>query len=63
MLRHNLEDIKEIVVMQQSYALVGGAKELINLVALVDDSVRLNEDALRRGTAWRSSAKWKRCLP
>jgi signal transduction histidine kinase len=47
-LRRNVEHIKEIVSMQQSYATVGGLKEVIDLVSLVEDSLRLNESALRR---------------
>jgi signal transduction histidine kinase len=47
-LRRNIEHIKEIVAMQQSYAKVGGVKELINVVDLVEDSLRMNEGALSR---------------
>jgi signal transduction histidine kinase len=48
LLRRNVEHIKEIVAMQQNYAMVGGVKEMTDLAGLVDDSMRLNEDALKR---------------
>jgi len=47
-LRRNVEHIKEIVAMQQNYAMVGGVREAIDLVSLVEDSLRLNEEAFRR---------------
>ncbi len=47
-LRRNMEHIKDVVAMQQSYATVGGMKEKTDLIGLVEDSLRLNEDALRR---------------
>jgi signal transduction histidine kinase len=47
-LRRNVEHIKEIVAMQQNYAAFGGLKETINVVSLVEDSLRMNEDALGR---------------
>ncbi|HUD47806.1 MAG TPA: ATP-binding protein [Candidatus Baltobacteraceae bacterium] len=47
-LRRNVEHIKEIVAMQQNYARVGGVKEVINLLNLVEDSMRINEGALTR---------------
>ncbi|MEI7437535.1 MAG: PAS domain S-box protein, partial [bacterium] len=47
-LRRNVEHIKEIVAMQQNYATFGGVKEMINVVSLVEDSLRMNEDALGR---------------
>jgi signal transduction histidine kinase len=47
-LRRNVEHIKEIVAMQQSYATVGGVKEMINVVDLVEDAIRINEGGLRR---------------
>ena len=34
--------------MQQSYAKVGGVKELVDVVGLVEDSMRMNEGALSR---------------
>lgn len=47
-LRRNVEHIKEIVAMQQNYAMVGGVKEMINVVDLVEDGMCLNEGGLRR---------------
>jgi signal transduction histidine kinase len=47
-LRRNVEHIKEIVAMQQSYATFGGVKEEINVITLVEDSLRINEGTLRR---------------
>jgi len=47
-LRQNVEHIKEIVAMQQNYAVVGGVKEVINVIQLVEDSMRINEGALNR---------------
>jgi PAS domain S-box-containing protein len=47
-LRGNIEHIKEIVAMQQSYAKVGGVKEMVNVVTLVEDSLRMNEGAMSR---------------
>jgi len=44
----NIEHIKEIVTMQQSYAKVSGVKEIISLRELVEDSLRLNAGALDR---------------
>ena len=48
LLRGNIEHIKEIVAMQQSYATFGGVKEMMNVVNLVEDSVRMNQGALSR---------------
>lgn len=47
-LRRNVEHIKEIVAMQQSYAKVGGFKETVDVIKLVEDSLRMNENALNR---------------
>jgi signal transduction histidine kinase len=47
-LRQNVEHIKEIVAMQQNYATFGGVKEMINVVNLVEDSLRINAGALSR---------------
>jgi PAS domain S-box-containing protein len=47
-LRRNVEHIKEIVAMQQNYAMVGGVKEMVNVVHLVEDSMRMNADTLSR---------------
>jgi ligand-binding sensor domain-containing protein/signal transduction histidine kinase len=42
LLRRNIEHIKEIVSMQQSYARIAGVKEIVNVQSLVEDSLRLN---------------------
>ncbi len=47
-LRSNIEHIKEIVAMQQSYARVSGVKELVRMTDLVEDSLRMNLGALNR---------------
>jgi signal transduction histidine kinase len=47
-LRQNVEHIKEIVAMQQNYATFGGVKEMINVVSLVEDSMRMHEAGLNR---------------
>jgi C4-dicarboxylate-specific signal transduction histidine kinase len=47
-LLRNIEHIKEIVAMQQSYAKVSGVKEIVNVRDLVEDSLRMNEGALNR---------------
>jgi len=47
-LQRNVEHIKEIVAMQQNYATFGGVKEMIDIVNLVEDSLRINEGALSR---------------
>jgi signal transduction histidine kinase len=47
-LRSNIEHIKEIVAMQQSYARVSGVKELVRITDLVEDSLRMNLGALNR---------------
>lgn len=47
-LRGNIEHIREIVAMQQSYAAFGGVKEMINIEELVEDSVRMNAGSLNR---------------
>jgi PAS domain S-box-containing protein len=48
LLLKNIEHIKEIVTMQQTYARVSGVKEVINLRELVEDSLRMNLGALDR---------------
>ena len=45
-LRRNIDHIKEIVAMQQSYATFGGVTEMVNVADLVEDSLRMNEGAL-----------------
>ncbi len=53
-LRANLEHIKDIVTMQQSYARLGGVAEPVDAVDLVEDSLRLNYDHFaRRGMTLR----------
>jgi signal transduction histidine kinase len=47
-LRENIEHIKEIVTVQQSYASVSGLKEIVNVSSLVEDSLRMNVNALNR---------------
>jgi signal transduction histidine kinase len=44
----NLEHIKEIVTMQQSYATVSGVLEKVALPSLVDDALRFHSGALER---------------
>ncbi|MEO8804692.1 MAG: PAS domain-containing sensor histidine kinase [Burkholderiaceae bacterium] len=45
-LRGNIDHIKVIVAMQQRYANVSGVKEVVNIRDLVEDSLRMNIDAL-----------------
>ena len=47
-LRSNIEHIKDIVAMQQSYAKVAGVHEIIGVVDLLEDSLRMNTGALAR---------------
>jgi PAS domain S-box-containing protein len=47
-LRGNVEHIKEIVAMQQSYARRGGITDTLDIRALVEDSLRMNEGAFSR---------------
>jgi two-component system, NtrC family, sensor kinase len=47
-LRENIEHIKEIVAMQQSFAMVAGVKEVVSIADLVEDSLRMNSGALGR---------------
>jgi PAS domain S-box-containing protein len=44
----NIEHIKDVVSMQQSYARVSGVKEIISLRDLVEDGLRMNIGALDR---------------
>ena len=44
----NIEHIKQIVAMQQTYAKVSGIKEVVNLNELVEASLHINEAALLR---------------
>lgn len=47
-LRKNIEHIKEIVAMQQSYAKVCGVTETVPLTEIVEDALRINTGALSR---------------
>jgi len=47
-LRSNVEHIKEIVAMQQSYAKRGGVVDVLDMRVLVEDSLRMNEGAFSR---------------
>jgi len=44
----NIEHIKQIVAMQQTYAKVSGVREVINLNELVEASLHINEGTLNR---------------
>ena len=48
LLAKNVEHIKDVVSMQQSYARVSGVREIINVCDLVEDSLRMNAGALAR---------------
>jgi PAS domain S-box-containing protein len=47
-LRANVEHIKEIVAMQQGHAKRGGLTDRLDIRALADDSLRMNEGAFSR---------------
>jgi signal transduction histidine kinase len=47
-LRKNVEHVKEIIAMQQSYARVSGVFENIKVTDLLEDSLRMNEGSLAR---------------
>ena len=47
-LRKNIEHIKDIVAMQQSYAKVAGVTETVSVAELVDDALRMNAGAFAR---------------
>jgi C4-dicarboxylate-specific signal transduction histidine kinase len=47
-LKKNIEHIKDIVAMQQSFAKVSGSSEKLNLVELVEDALRINSSSLSR---------------
>ncbi len=47
-MRKNVEHIRDIVMMQQSYAKFSGVTEKINPAELIDDALRLNDAALVR---------------
>jgi signal transduction histidine kinase len=48
LLAHNLEHIKEIVAMQQSYARVSGFVEQVTVASLMDDAIQINLAGLAR---------------
>ncbi len=48
MLQKNIDHIKEIVAMQQSYARGTGVVELLSVFDLVDDSIRINAASFSR---------------
>ena len=48
LLTKNLDHIKEIVAMQQSYASVAGALEPVAIASLADDALQINAAALNR---------------
>jgi PAS domain S-box-containing protein len=47
-LEKNIDHIKDIVAMQQSYAKVSGVTEKVNVLDLVEDALRMNDRALIR---------------
>jgi signal transduction histidine kinase len=47
-LRSSVEHIKDIVMMQQSYARMGGRSEPLDLAQLMDDALHINEAGLSR---------------
>jgi PAS domain S-box-containing protein len=47
-LRKNIEHIKDIVAMQQSYARVSGVTETLKISDLIEDALRMNASALTR---------------
>jgi signal transduction histidine kinase len=47
-LRKNIGHIRDIVAMQQSYAKVAGVQEIVGVVDLLEDSLRMNTGALAR---------------
>jgi ligand-binding sensor domain-containing protein/signal transduction histidine kinase len=48
LLQKNIEHIKDIVTMQQSYAKVSGVRETLQLADLVEDALRMNSSSLAR---------------
>ena len=48
LLRENIEHVKEIVAMQQSYARVSGVIETVKASEIVEDALRINAGALAR---------------
>jgi C4-dicarboxylate-specific signal transduction histidine kinase len=47
-LTSNVEHIKEIVAMQQTYARVSGSRETLSIASLVDDALQINSDGFER---------------
>jgi len=47
-LTKNVDHIKDVVAMQQSYARVAGVVEEVSLVGLVEDAIQINSAALTR---------------
>jgi len=47
-LRKNIEHIKQVVAMQQTYARVTGVTETLELAELADDALRMNSGAMAR---------------
>lgn len=47
-LRRNIEHIKSIVAMQQSYAKVSGVAEPVPVIELVEDAIRMNASGIAR---------------
>ncbi|MEO5694308.1 MAG: PAS domain S-box protein [Usitatibacter sp.] len=48
-LRGHIDHIRQIVAMQQGYAKASGVTAVVDLDALVEDALRVQEDALRAG--------------
>jgi signal transduction histidine kinase len=47
-LNKNVDHVKDIIAMQQSYAKVSGVTETVKVTDLVEDAVRMNASALAR---------------
>jgi signal transduction histidine kinase len=47
-LQKNVDHIKEIVTMQQSYARISGISEPVKLDELIEDALQMNDSALKR---------------
>src|SRR5207247_7624415 len=65
-LQKNIEHIKDIITMQQSFAKVSGLAETVKATDLVEDALRMNASALvrhdmkvdRKSTRLNSSHEW-----
>jgi signal transduction histidine kinase/HAMP domain-containing protein len=44
-LRNNIEHIKDIVTMQQRYATTSGVAQIVEVISLVEDSIRMSVDS------------------